>query len=239
MLFTLALKVGGMDAADRVVVHSENRGGRMPPAIAKPLRPGRAAYRQKRPPPDQPQGSPHDAARMSNVGPTMVEPQGCGGAATMSQAAHRTSDQPRPSRMDAAPMRNPRTTRHVFAHAFDESRRGRATLCGPDGPHMNSNDHRRNPPRGARTMQAGLSNVGPTMVEPHGCGGAKTTPQIAHQLHEQSKTEPQDAAPVAPPNDLPTRVRAPLRTSPTAFAHRASTVHCMHPTSGRARRRAG
>ncbi len=39
------LKVGGKDAADRVVVHSENRGGRKPPANAKPLRPGRAAHK--------------------------------------------------------------------------------------------------------------------------------------------------------------------------------------------------
>ncbi len=47
-------------------------------------------------------------ARMSNAGPTRVEPHGCGDAVTRPQAAPRTSEQPGPSRMDAAPVRNPR-----------------------------------------------------------------------------------------------------------------------------------
>ncbi len=159
-----------------------------------------------------PRGARTMRAALSNVGPTRVEPHGCGGATTRPQAAHPTSDQPGPSRMDAARPHNPSTTRSVFAHAFDKSRRRQcATLCGPDGPHIDRNGHRRTSPRGARTMRAGLSNAGPAMVEPHGCGGAATTSQAAHPTRDQPGPSRMDAAPAPPPIELPTRVRAPLR----------------------------
>ncbi len=114
-----ALKVGGMDAADRVVVRSENRGGRMPPALHNPLRPGRAAHERKWPPPDQSQGSPQEAdayeqrrtddgraawmrrrrnktsSRAPNLRTTGTEPHGCGGQSQPPEQCHRVHAPPR------------------------------------------------------------------------------------------------------------------------------------------------
>ena len=130
-------------------------------------------------------------AALSHVGPTMVEPHGCGGATTRPQAAHPTSDQPGPSRMDAASAAQPADhPKRVHARLRQEPPPALRNRCGPDGPHMNRNGHRRNGHRGARTMRAALSNVGPTMVEPHGCGGATTRPQAATPNLRPTRTQP-------------------------------------------------
>ena len=209
------------DAAGRVVVHSENRGGRMPPAIAKPLRPGRAAHRWKRPPPDQPQGSPQEAgayeprrtgdgraawmrrrcnktsSRALNLRPTTPQPHGCGQFATPGTAPP-CSRTPSTTRSPSRALLESRTATRShpalkvggrmppavwwFTARTEAAgcRRRLQSLCGPDGPHIDGNGHRRTSPRAARRKRASMSNAGPAMVEPHGGGGAATRPQAAH-----------------------------------------------------------
>ena len=184
---------------------------------ANPLRPGWAAHEWKRPPQEWPQGSPHEAggseqrrtdegraawmrrrrnktsSRAPNRRPVRTQPHGCG-------AGWQTRGPPETC------SRTP-STRTGAGNA-------RATLSAPVGPHMNRNGHRRNGHRGARTKRAALSNVGPTMVEPHGCGGATTRPHAAHPTSDQPRPSRMDAAPVAqPPEQRRTCSRTPSPTT--------------------------
>ncbi len=216
----------------------------MPPAMRNPLRPGRAAHKWKRPPPDQSQGSPQEAgayeqrrtddgraawmrrrcnktsSRAPNLRPTGTQPHGCGASSQPPEQCHRvraaldkSGRQPRDARPHQRPARS--TTRSHpalkvggrtpptvwwFAARTEAagSRRRMKSLCGPDGSHMNRNGHRRTSHRAARTMRARMSHVGPTMVEPHGCGVAATRPQAAPpNLTRVDPTTRRRAAPAA------------------------------------------
>ncbi len=142
-------------------------------------------------------------AALSHVGPTMVEPHGCGGATTRPHAAHPTSDQPGPSRMDAAPAAQPRGLPETCSRTpSTRAGAGRAT----SGPQSD----RRTPHRGARTMRAALSHVGPTMVEPHGCGGATRRAHAAQPLAHQASAatclnRSSSSAPLSPAGSNPAR----------------------------------
>ncbi len=171
-----------------------------------------------------------------------------------------TSDQPGPSRMEAAPAAPPPDhPQRVRAPVQQEpapackptrshpalkvggrtpptvwwftarteaagSRRRMQSLCGPDGPHINRNGHRRTSPRAARTMRARMSHVGPTMVEPHGCGGAATRPQAAPPTSDQPGPSRMEAAPVAQAQQQRHRVRAPPRQQHAPTVHFSTTT---------------
>ncbi len=131
------------------------------------------------------------SSRAPNLRPTKTQPHGCGAGSATHRTPHVCSRTPLTT-TSAGRQRNPFPSgtegrRHGCRRPCGGSQREPSrhrcrrlcTIpCGPDGPHINRNNHRETSHREARRMRARMSNAGPTMVEPHGCGAGRATHRI-------------------------------------------------------------